>query len=292
MNRKEKRAIFITLVLFAVCSILLSAGLSQLTLKAGRPFPVNWSGPPAKEDEDDQLFRWNVPPAAILIIIFFPVAVLITVFIIRSAKKSNEKSIALKAIVISLVVLAGFIIAGLLLIQLNFAMADTPKQEEEIISDSAYSSSLHVSPVPEFVLWIAASVLTGLAGLLVFRLVFQNRKRTQLSDIIEMETADAREAVRSGRNLKEIILGYYYRMCEILNKEQNIRRQSGMTVTEFEYQLEVAGAPAAPVKALTVLFEAARYGNWNPGKVEEETAFRCFDEIVDYFRSADRECGR
>jgi hypothetical protein len=71
-----------------------------------------------------------------------------------------------------------------------------------------------------------------------------------------------------------------------LAEEQGIERKDSMTVREFENLLEVAGVPYDPVHQLTQLFEAVRYGHWQPNPIDEEKAIHCLEAIVLYSREA------
>jgi hypothetical protein len=53
-----------------------------------------------------------------------------------------------------------------------------------------------------------------------------------------------------------------------------------MTTGEFENVLETAGIPHDPIHQLTRLFEAVRYGNWQPNLADEQTALQCLEAIM------------
>ena len=72
-------------------------------------------------------------------------------------------------------------------------------------------------------------------------------------------------------------------MCIALQDEQEIKREESMTVEEFEKRIEAASAPQKPVHQLTNLFEAVRYGNWEPGPIDEKEAIKCFNDITRFF---------
>jgi len=59
-----------------------------------------------------------------------------------------------------------------------------------------------------------------------------------------------------------------------------------MTTREFEDVLEAAGFPYDPIHELTRLFEAVRYGNWQPTPVDEQNAIQCLEAIMLFSRKA------
>jgi hypothetical protein len=73
-------------------------------------------------------------------------------------------------------------------------------------------------------------------------------------------------------------------MSLALEQEQGIERKDFMTTREFEHLLETAGVPHDPIHQLTRLFEAVRYGNWQPNPVDEQKAIHCLQAIMLYCR--------
>jgi hypothetical protein len=73
-------------------------------------------------------------------------------------------------------------------------------------------------------------------------------------------------------------------MSLALAQEQRIERKDFMTTREFEHLLETAGVPYDPIHQLTQLFEAVRYGNWQPNPVDEQKAIQCLQAIMLYCR--------
>ena len=57
-----------------------------------------------------------------------------------------------------------------------------------------------------------------------------------------------------------------------------------MTTGEFESLLESAGVPYGPVHQLTRLFDAVRYGNWQPNSADKHEAIQCLEAIMVYSR--------
>lgn len=100
----------------------------------------------------------------------------------------------------------------------------------------------------------------------------------QLTRIVRTSLHD----LSSGRDSTDVILNCYFRMSDVVAEKKNLSRGASMTPHEFATRLERAGLPGDPVKQLTRLFEAVRYGarRSNPGMVNEAVA--CLTAILQY----------
>jgi hypothetical protein len=97
---------------------------------------------------------------------------------------------------------------------------------------------------------------------------------------------NARQALLSGADLKNVILRSYQQMSLALERDQQIERAAGMTTGEFERLLTSRGIPQQPVHQLTLLFDAVRYGHWQPRPGDEQNALACLDAILAYSKEA------
>jgi hypothetical protein len=104
--------------------------------------------------------------------------------------------------------------------------------------------------------------------------------------MLGLEAEKARQALMTGLDLKDVIVKCYRQMSLALEKEQGIERKDSMTTREFESLLEAAGVPHDPIHQLTQLFEAVRYGNWQPNPMDEQKAIHCLEAIILYSREA------
>ena len=69
-------------------------------------------------------------------------------------------------------------------------------------------------------------------------------------------------------------------MSLALEEGKKLERKEFMTTREFEALLEEEGVPYEPVHQLTRLFEAVRYGNWQPNPTDEQKAINCLEALV------------
>ena len=109
--------------------------------------------------------------------------------------------------------------------------------------------------------------------------------RATTIDVLGLEAEKARQKLKTGLGLQAVIIKCYRQMSLALAEEQGIEREDFMTTREFENLLEVIGVPRDPVHQLTQLFEAVRYGNWQPNPIDEQKAIHCLEAIMLYSRA-------
>jgi hypothetical protein len=110
--------------------------------------------------------------------------------------------------------------------------------------------------------------------------------RASAIDVVGLEAEKAWQELKTGVGLKGVIIKCYRQMSLALEKEQKIERKETMTTREFEDVLEAAGFPYDPIHQLTRLFEAVRYGNWQPTSMDEQNAIQCLEAIMLFSRRA------
>jgi hypothetical protein len=138
--------------------------------------------------------------------------------------------------------------------------------------------------VPAWLLWlvgIGLLVSSILVGIWIFA---PSSRRETAIDLVGLEAEKAWQALINGLDLKDVIVKCYRQMSLALEQEQGIERKDFMTTREFEHLLETAGVPHDPIYQLTRLFEAVRYGNWQPNPVDEQKAIHCLQAIMLYCR--------
>ena len=86
----------------------------------------------------------------------------------------------------------------------------------------------------------------------------------------------------SGGDWADAITNCYVRMSEVVSRTRGLYRQEAMTPAEFAFRLERAGLPGDPVRRLTRLFEAVRYGARKPARNEINEAVSCLNAILQY----------
>lgn len=124
-----------------------------------------------------------------------------------------------------------------------------------------------------------ALVLAILAFLAWFgrRLLFH-----ELPPLVQIanEADKARRDLASGGSVEDVVVRCYRQMSRAVAEAREIRRDKATTPREFEAVLAQSGLPAAPLQALTRLFEDVRYGGLTPGPAERQAAIASLEAIA------------
>ena len=102
-----------------------------------------------------------------------------------------------------------------------------------------------------------------------------------LKDLASVARSSLRD-LSDGADWADAITNCYVRMSEVVSRTRGLSRQAAMTPAEFAHRLERAGLPSDPVRRLTRLFEAVRYGAHKPTRNEINEAIACLNSILHY----------
>jgi len=279
MIGNEKRKALLILIIVTIITIVLAVSLPSLELKPGMP-------PPAIENNEVKVVSSNgvyaeTMPINRFIIIFFSLiaAGFFLYSLYRVIKGSTWEDI--------LGVFKMFFFLALLLGVLLFIILSMPRttgtgQAEMIIPPPAPAVTAPLGPVPPMLLWIVGGCLLILGILIAFWLYRSTLGKPDASELIKLEAEKARQSILLGVGLKDVIIQCYRQMSLVLQENRGITRKDFMTTLEFEETLASAGFPAAPIHDLTRMFNAARYGNWQPSPGDEQNAIQCFESITGF----------
>jgi hypothetical protein len=280
-STKQKALIFLGLVMIIVAVI--AASLPQLELQPGLPLP---------RLQNDQMVIEPVeaePFVSISVNEFFKVFFLLIVAgtllytlykMLRGATWKDLTGLIRSILVFSLVVI-GFVFLIMLLPRSKISIPveiPLPTPEPPVTSP--------LGPVPPLLLWLVGIGLLAACILIGIWVFAPPSNRATTVDLLGLEAEKAWQALQTGLDLKDVIVKCYRQMSLALEKEQGIERKDFMTTREFENLLEAAGVPHDPIHQLTQLFEAVRYGNWQPNPVDEQKAIHCLEAIMLYSREA------
>lgn len=276
-NLKRKTLAF--LLLTVIVTVLIAAALPQLELKPGIPLPF-------LEGSQGALPSDQTPNVSISIGTFLK-AVLesILVLVIAYGGYKLLKGVPWKEILIpslfiaTLALLALSILFSLLNVHINFEPL-----APEILPPAVNIKGPPLGPLPPGLIWLVWGGFAAGIVLLGIWLIHWPTKQTRPGDPLELEAERAMNALRSGSDLKDVIVRCYLQMSQALKKEQRIELEETMTAREFERLLEARGFPHPPVHQLTQLFETARYGYRQPSPGDEQKALDCLNAIVQYSR--------
>lgn len=271
-----KRRARIYLLAALLLTTLLGVGLPRLAFQPGMPVPSLENGQVVLPPEEDA-FQVGVSLNYFFIIFLLMLAAGLLIFLtIRLLRGVHWKKLLAE---VSSYLLMCLIAGGVL----SLIVVLLPKSE-----GSAYAVPLPaplpeatapLGPVPSVLVWGVGLFLVGAVLLLGGWMIFARRHP---AGSWELEAKKAREALLAGQDLREVILRCYQRMGLALQEEQHIERKSFMTSGDFERLLAAQGVPHDPVRQLTRLFEAVRYGRWQPTSDDEQKALGALEAILEY----------
>jgi hypothetical protein len=176
------------------------------------------------------------------------------------------------------------IVAGLMFLIMLFPKSgNVPPMEIPVKTPTPLVTS-PLGEVPSLLFWLVGVGLLAIC-LLVGVWILKSSRPSPI-DIVELEAEKAWQALKTGVGLKDVIIKCYRQMSRAVEQEKEIERKEFMTTREFETLLEAAGIPYDPIHQLTLLFEAVRYGKWQPNSKDEQKAVQCLESIIAYSREA------
>lgn len=264
-----------------IITMTFAASLPQLELQPGMPIPrlenknVVVGTPGSDVVESVAVNRFF---AILLIIIMAGLSLFVLYKLVRGADWRNI------GFALRLIVSISVVVIGILYLILMLPKSTAPLEAELPLPTPAPIVTAPLGPVPPILIWVVGLCLlvTGiLIGVWIFR---STSDQETMVDILGFEAEKARQDLKIGVGLKDVIIKCYKQMSFALEKEQGIQRKNFMTTGEFEQLLNTAGIPHDPTHQLTRLFEAARYGDWQPNPIDEQKAITCLEAIIAYSR--------
>jgi hypothetical protein len=283
MTGRLKRKALILLGLAMISSMVIAASLPHLNLLPGMPPP---------KLENDQVV---VPPVGtesygmisinklIIGIVLLIAAGGMLYGIYKLIRGANWKEIT--------AYLKPMFVICLIVISILYFILLLPKTEKSVTVEMSIPTAeapitSPLGPVPPGLFWLVGLGLLVTGVLVGIRIFTSSTKKVTSIDLIGLEAEKAWQELRTGLDLKDVILKCYRQMSLALEKEQGIERKEYMTTREFEKLSESVGVPYPPIHQLTQLFEAVRYGNGQPDPADEELAIHCLETIVVYCRQS------
>ena len=134
--------------------------------------------------------------------------------------------------------------------------------------------------VPALLFWLVGFALLATGILICYWILRPPARAPTTLDLVGLEAEKAWQSLLTGLDLKDVIIRCYRQMGLALEKERGLERKDSMTTREFEQLLESAGISHTPIHQLTLLFEAVRYGAWQPNPQDERSAIQCLEAIM------------
>ncbi len=280
MTAAAKRKIAIFLLLSAVLLAVLGASLSSLELKPGLPQPYLGEGKfHFLEGANQPAVEYNSNDFMVKVLLIL-VGIYFIWILFRAAAGTNWRQLGITSLRFIVIFLVS---AGLLAIAFDLLPKSPPLGVEAAVP--LPPPEIVTAPLgapPAFLTWLVGAVVAIGAALLGVWFYLSRRVPASAALLLGQEAEKARQALLTGMSLREVILQCYREMSRVLQEEQEIERQPFMTTGDFERLLAAQGFPIDPVHRLTLLFDAVRYGRWEPGLNDDQQAIACLDEIVKY----------
>lgn len=281
MTNETKRKTLIFLLLTLIATVIVAAALPQLALRPGIPLPeqTGISGSLPAEGYPAVSISSDTYLTAILVVV---VTVVLVVIIggFQLFKEVSWKRIAWLTLFLAILTP---IVLGVLFALANIHITSSAL-EPEILPPELTRDGPPLGPLPTslvWLVWIGLVVVIGFFGIVAIRRTAGQRRVT---DPIQIEAEQAMRELRTGLDVKNVIVRCYGQMSLALQTEQGIELKEAMTAREFERLLAARGFPYAPVHQLTRLFEGARYSLRPSTPTDERLAFDCLSAIVQHSR--------
>ncbi len=270
-----------------VSIILLSGSLSNLELQAGSPFPDINSHYTASQPTPQQLQAHSFTSLPAFVGLVLLLAIIYVLMRLTALVKLKQLLRWFLRFILALIALFTLL---LILSYLNLG----PTGASEWILEIAPSSSkgISTSPLgrpPVGLIWFVAMGFVLIVGWIIARVFKWQGQSPHTEAALLQQAKNAMEALRGGRDLKNVIVDCYLQMMNILREEHGIERNSDMTTREFQDWLELKGWPSIPVQELTSLFERVRYGKQHLSESDEKIAHNSLSEIVRFAERAKDE---
>jgi hypothetical protein len=276
---KQKALLFLALV--AIAAILLAVSLPALELKPGLPLPEIKKDVVAVKAGNGAYIE-TIPINRFIIILACLVGVAFFLYsIYRVIRGATWKDVL---VLLQFILVIAFIMGAVLFIIMSMPRTVAPVEQEMAIPTPAPMVTAPLGPVPPIILWIVGGGLFVFAVLIAQWIYRSLRGKADASDLIALEAEKARQRILLGVGLKDVIIECYRQMSLVLQEDRGITRTDFMTTLDFEQLLANAGFPDGPVRDLTQMFNAARYGNWQPSAGDEQKAIQCFESITQFTR--------
>jgi hypothetical protein len=277
MTGSTKRTALFLVAIVMLITMMIAASLPQLELQPGMPLPS------VQEGQVVAAARNEEPPfpiisinkfAVILVTLVLTGAVLYWTYRLLRGATWKSVSESFHSILIAGVIIFGF---SFLIMLLPRSSTNIPAEIPIPTPEPLVTSPLGAVPIS--LLWlvgIGLFVVTVLVGIWIST----SSRPARSIDLIGLEAEKAWQALITGSDLTNVIITCYREMSLALKKGRGIEREASMTTGEFENLLEAAGIPHEPIHQLTRLFEAVRYGKWQPNPAEKEKAIQCLEAIM------------
>ena len=291
INQKNRALRLILIAIALIAMILLSAGLSHVTLDAGIPFSDLWAflvnefrgglfmRPEVIGTMEAEALVRIIQILYFIAFVSFPIVVIMIIV-----------SPELRKRVIRMLIQFALIALAISLFTQNRTQVESEERLDppaQLVPPSAGEISSITeefqSQVSQTVVWTAslmlALVIAGIVAYIVIRLRPNRSPRPSLESLATRAESAAENLLRGG-DFRDTILKCYADMNRIAKEHRGLQRDDSLTAREFTDYLVRAGLPEEPVRELTALFEEVRYGHKSYSDREAQVAVNSLQAIA------------
>lgn len=261
--------------------VILAASMEGLEFNRGMPFEAAW------EEDPEEAIQTEPPDLALLAALSVLVFFVLTALALYLATPKQRK-IILASILALLLAFLGILWwisqseSGNNVVDPTITTVPVLAATQDVLPQVTQLPTV-IYTAPPVSPWISIGITFTvlLVAVLILWVAFINRKHMdfpleELAGIAEKAVSD----LQTGKEYGNSILNCYAAMVDAVSRQKGIRRRGNLTPEEFIAVLERARIPEKPVRQLTVLFEAVRYGGRRASKQEIDQAVTCLTEIV------------
>jgi len=285
-----RRKLLFFFILFTAALTLLAVALPLLEFQPGEPVPRVQNGQ-VRIGVSGEGQASNYKINNLFFTLLMSMVAIVAVGAIFNAIRGTPWNELVKRLIRSLVICLG-LVGFLMLASLMIPSGEVMELEQEMTPIPMVIETVPLGSPPPVLTWIVGILLVVGVALVAVWVVRARPAPNQTLLHLEQEAEKARQALLAGMSLREVILQCYRQMSNVLQKDHGIERQAYMTTGDFERLLAEEGFPEAPVQQLTRLFNAVRYGRWQPGLEDEREALACLEAIIQFSRQTQKRSSR
>ena len=282
MTGDTKRKTSLLLGVVMLITMMIAANLSQLEFQPGMPLPRLESGRVVAVPIEEEPVVSISAPTFILVLIGLILTAVTLYSMVQLFRGADWKSVS---DVLRPILIVSGVVASIVFLFTLFPGSNSYTPEVLPVSTPGAVVTSPPGTAPPSLLWPVGTGLFVISALVLVWIFISSRQESPM-DLVGLEAEKARQALKTGVHLRDVILHCYTQMSLALKQEQGIERKDFMTTGEFENLLETAGVPHEPIHQLTRLFDAVRYGNWQPNPADEQMAIQCLEAIKFHSRNA------
>ena len=278
MTGSTKRKTIVLLGLVILLTMLVAANLQKLEFQPGMPPPRLEKGQLVAEPIEETPFV-SISASKFFLILIALLFTGATLYAAYQLFRGANWELILYLLRFTLII---GVAIGCLVFMIMLFPGSNIDTSAEIPIPTMTSQPVVTSPLgsaPPSLLWLVGIGLLILTVLVAIK-VFTPVRQAQPLELLGLEAEKARRALISGVDMKDVIVNCYHQMSLAVQQQHGIEREDFMTTGEFETVLRAAGVPHEPIHQLTRLFEAVRYGHWQPDAADEQQAIHCLEAIM------------